>query len=220
MGRLQLDLYNPLHAAVVAAQRDHPQSHSPTLVMSTRWAENQSQMARRFFLATLAQAAVCLGLAAVLAAIFGSPPQSERIRLPVAFRFGTVFLMAGSWFLHVSRNYVRQERQREFRRSLTLALLFAVLFVGVQSFGLWGFMKSTADYQNPQLNTHGFVFMFASLHALHFLIAQSVLLWVTLAAFFDRYDHEYYFGVTFASWLWHVLGIVWLAILWVFSIAS
>ena len=177
-------------------------------------------MARRFFLATIAQAAVCIGLSLALAAVYGAPPQTERIRLPVAFQFATIALAAGSWFLHSSRNYVRVERQKEFRRSLLLALAFAILFVGVQSFGLWGFMKSTTDYQNPQLNTHGFVFMFASLHAMHFLIAQSVLLWVTLAACHDRYDHEYYFGVTFATWFWHALGIAWLAILFVFSIVG
>ena len=188
--------------------------------MSSRWAENQSMMARRFFLATVIQAAVCLGISVALATIYGAPEQTERIRLPVAFRFGTVFLLIGSWFLHTSRNYVKVERQPEFRRALLLALVFAVLFVGVQSFGLWGFMKSTKDYQNTQMNTHGFVFMFAALHAMHFLIAQSVLLWVTLAAHYDRYDHEYYFGVTFATWFWHALGLAWLAILWVFSIAS
>ena len=76
------------------------------------------------------------------------------------------------------------------------------------------------DYQQTQTNAHGFVFMFAALHAMHFLVAQSVLLWVTLAAFCDRYDHEYYFGVTFAAWFWHVLGIAWLAILCVFSVAT
>lgn len=177
-------------------------------------------MARRFFLATIVQAAVCITLAVVLAWVFKAPPATNRIRLPMAFQFGTGFLLFGSWFLHVSLKHVRVERQTEFRRSLLLALAFAVLFVGVQSYGLWGFVQSTKDYQNTQMNTHGFVFMFSSLHAMHFLVAQSVLLWVTLAAHCDRYDHEYYFGVTFAAWFWHALGIAWLAILWVFSIAA
>ena len=188
--------------------------------MSTRWAENQSMMARRFFLATIVQAVICAGLAVGLAGALGAPPQTERLQLPTAFRFGTVFLLVGSWFLHVSRNHVKVERQPEFRRSLLLALVFAVLFVGVQSYGLWGFIKGVKDHHNPQMNTHGFVFMFTALHALHFLIAQSVLLWVTIAAHYDRYDHEYYLGVTFATWFWHALGIAWFAILWVFSIAT
>ena len=188
--------------------------------MTNRWAENQSLMARRFFAATVVQALICIGLATGLAWGFGTSPQSEQLQLPTAFRFGTMFLAIGSWFLHVSRNHVRREKQIEFRRSLKLALLFAVLFVGVQSFGLWDFVKGTRDYDNPQLNSHGFVFMFTALHAMHFLVAQSVLLWVTLAAHLDRYDHEYYFGVSFATWFWHALGIAWVAILCVFSIAG
>lgn len=188
--------------------------------MTSRWAENQTMMARRFFLATIAQAGVSVGLAILLGKLFGQPPRTETVQLPESFKLGTAFLAIGSWFLHCGLNYVKQERQLEFRRSLLQALGFAILFVGVQSFGLWGFMRSTADYQNPQLNTHGFVFMFAALHGMHFLIAQSVLLWVTLAAHYDRYDHEYYFGVTFAAWFWHALGIAWLAILFVFSIVT
>ncbi|MFY9253456.1 MAG: hypothetical protein WAO83_08380 [Fuerstiella sp.] len=188
--------------------------------MSSRWAENQSMMARRFFLVTIAQAAVCLALAWGLAAVFDAPPPSDRLRLPRAFQFGTLCLIQGSWFLHVSLKNVKMERQTPFRKSLLLALTFAVLFVGIQSYGLWSFVHGTTDFQNPQMNTHGFVFMFTALHAMHFVVAQSVLLWVTLAAFCDRYDHEYYFGVTFATWFWHALGIAWIAILCVFSIAS
>lgn len=177
-------------------------------------------MARRFILATVVQAAICAGLALGLASIFGPSPQKDSLKLPTAFRFGTLFLAAGSWFLHAGREHVRREKQTEFRRSLLTALVFAVLFVGVQSFGLWAFVKSTRDHANPQLNAHGFVFMFTALHAMHFLIAQSVLLWVTLAAHLDRYDHEYFFGVTFATWIWHALGIAWIAILCVFTIVS
>ncbi len=188
--------------------------------MSSRWAENQSMMARRFFLATIAQAVVSFAMAWGLAALFRAPPPSDRLQLPTAFKFGTLCLIIGSWFLHVSLKHVKRERQPEFRKSLLLALTFAVLFVGIQSYGLWGFVEGTKDFDNPQMNTHGFVFMFTALHAMHFVIAQSVLLWVTLAAFCDRYDHEYYFGVTFATWFWHALGIAWIAILCVFSIAA
>ncbi|APZ96091.1 hypothetical protein [Fuerstiella marisgermanici] len=188
--------------------------------MSSRWAENQSLMVRRFFLATVLQVAVCIAVAWSLALIFKAPPPSDRLRLPAAFQFCTVFLLLGSWFLHAALTNVKVERQARFRRALLLALGFATLFVGVQSFGMWSFLKGTTVQQTSQLNTHGFVFMFVAMHAMHFLIAQSVLMWVTLASFYDRYDHEYYFGVAFAAWFWHALGIVWLGILWVFTVAA
>ncbi|MEZ6122279.1 MAG: hypothetical protein R3C49_03760 [Planctomycetaceae bacterium] len=188
--------------------------------MISRWAENQSLMARRFFLATIAQAVVCLVLTWLLKTIFPAPPPSLRIRLPNAFVFSTGFLIIGSWSLHIAWQAVRREQQDRFRRHLKLSLAFAVLFVAVQSFGLLGFVRGTHDAFNPQTNAHGFVFVFVALHAMHFLIAQSALLWIAIAAHYDRYDHEYYFGVTFAMWFWHALGIVWLGILCVFLIAA
>lgn len=181
---------------------------------------SRTRLARRFFLVSVGQAIVCVSLAFGLAGVFGRPAAQDQLQLPTAFQFGTVFLGLGSWLMHRSIQHVKIERQQPFRRDLLLALVLAVLFVSVQSFGLWGFVSSTKDIQNPQVNVHGFVFVFAALHAMHFVAAQSVLLWVTLSAFADRYDHEYYWGVTFASWFWHALGIVWIGILCVFAIAT
>lgn len=187
--------------------------------MATEWDLIRATTSRRFFLAAILQAQAAILIAAGLVIVVDVPPPQPELTLPTAFQFGTFLLVLGSWFLHRAVGYVRVERQPMFRRSLLMALACAVLFVGVQSFGIWSFSRTVADNANPQLNVHGFVFMFTALHALHFLIAQSVLLWVTLCAFADRYDHEYYWGVVFAAWCWHVLGIVWIAILCVFAIA-
>ncbi|MEZ6061962.1 MAG: hypothetical protein R3C19_16580 [Planctomycetaceae bacterium] len=180
---------------------------------------SRAVLTRHFFVATVMQAVVAFCIAFLLSRLNPVPPPGDGLQLPTAFQFGTLFLLAGSWFLHRSVQHVKIERQVPFRRSLLLALACAILFVGVQSFGLWHFASATKDVENPQMNVHGFVFMFTALHAMHFLVAQSVLLWITLSAFADRYDHEYYWGVTFASCFWHVLGIVWLGILCVFAIA-
>ncbi len=188
--------------------------------MSTSWQQTRATLARKFFFATALQAAAGAGIAALLIWLHGPVAMTSSLTLPVAFQYGTVALAMGSWFLHKAVGYVRVERQQQFRTSLFLALGFAVLFVGIQSYGLWVFVRGVADYQQTQTNVHGFVFMFTALHVMHFLVAQSVLLWITLCALADRYDHEYYWGVVFASWCWHALGIVWLAILCVFAIAT
>ena len=88
-----------------------------------------------------------------------------------------------------------------------------------QSYGMSALVKSISPQLEMQTSIHGMVIMFAAIHAMHFIVAQSILLWVTLSAFADRYDHEYYWGVTFACWCWHVLGIVWRGILCIFAIA-
>lgn len=161
-----------------------------------------------------------LGIFAVLVWLHVPKPPSQTVYLPVAFQYGTIFLILGSGFLHRAVMQVRLEHQLQFRRALLTALAFAVLFVGVQSYGLWEFAKGVADYKSPQTNAHGFTLVFVAIHAMHFLIAQSILLWVTLCAFADRYDHEYYWGVVFASWTWHGLGIVWIVVLCTFGIVS
>lgn len=188
--------------------------------MNPDWNLIRTRLTRRFFLAVLVQASVAGAIAAGLALLNGRPAPTPRLTLPAAFQFATFFLALGSWLVHRAVHFVRLERQPEFRLFLLLALATAALFTGIQSFGLYQFTSGVAGSPDTQLNVHGFVFMFTALHALHFVIAQSVLLWVTLCAMVDRYDHEYYWGVTFAAWCWHVLGIVWVAILCVFAIAS
>ena len=72
---------------------------------------------------------------------------------------------------------------------------------------------------NSQTGAHVFAFVFVALHAMHFVVALWFLTFVTLKARYERYDHEYYWGVTVCTWFWHALGLVWLAILAVFAVA-
>ena len=188
--------------------------------MSNRWNQTRVSLARRFFAATALQCGVILVLGFALSWMFHHPEPTTELRLPVAFQFGTMLLALGSWCLHDAHTNVRLERQLRFRRSLILALAAAVLFVAVQTYGMWALIKSISPDLEMQTSVHSIVIMFAGIHAMHFIVAQSVLLWVTLSAFDDRYDHEYYWGVTFASWCWHVLGIVWIGILCIFAIAA
>ncbi len=187
--------------------------------MANRWDLIRVSLARRFFLSTVLQAVVVLIAASLLCLLLGKQQPSAKLRLPPVFFLSTLFLAVGSWFLERARAFVRRERQAEFRRSLLLSLSFASAFVAVQGYGLWAIDKGIRTPNESQLGVHGFVIMLTALHAMHFIVAQSVLLWVTLSAFADRYDHEYFFGVTFASWCWHGLGIVWVGILFIFTMA-
>jgi cytochrome c oxidase subunit 3 len=188
--------------------------------MADRWDLIRVSLARRFFLATICQALTVIAASLLLAAVFGRQAPSEKLRLPWAFLLSTVLLGLGSWYMEQARAYVRREKQPEFRRSLLQALISAMLFVSVQGYGLWAMDKGARTADNSQLGVHSFVFMFTALHGMHFLVAQSVLLWVTLSSFADRYDHEYSWGVTIASVFWHILGVVWLCILFVFTTAN
>lgn len=151
-----------------------------------------------------------------------SAPPGAQVRLPAAFSISTGLLIAISVALHRAWTRVRIEKQRAFRRSLVVATASTSLFVGVQTFGLSVFVNSLGppDPQNTSTNPEPFVFVFAVLHALHVGVASLCLAWVTVSAFANRYDHEYCWGVTFCAFFWHVLGVVWLAILATFAIAT
>lgn len=186
-------------------------SYSPT--------SGQSQFVLKLFATYATLVAVASGLARGLVILLGAPDPTEHINLPPAFLYSSILLVLGSAFLHRSIVNVRLERQKPFRQSLVLSLAIGTLFVAFQSYGLWYLLKSAQPEQTGETGVHVFVFVFAGLHALHFTVAMMFLVFVTLRSFIDRYDHEYYWGVTVCSWFWHVLGIVWVAILVVFFFA-
>jgi cytochrome c oxidase subunit III len=71
-----------------------------------------------------------------------------------------------------------------------------------------------------QTGETAFVSIAAALHGLHFVVAIWFLLFIVLQAHRDRYDHEYYWGVSVCAWFWHALGIIWLAVLGVIAFSS
>ena len=81
-----------------------------------RHAAGESRQAVRFFLTGAAVATVGVGLALLLAAVFGKPPQLPEVWFPPAFGVSTALLAGGSFALQRALYFVRRERQRSFRR--------------------------------------------------------------------------------------------------------
>ena len=191
-----------------------------TRKLTSRVTENPSVFAMRFFAMT-AGVFCTAGLLAQMLIHFARPafPSPGNGGFPHAFWLSTLLLFAGSVMLQGAVFAVRRERQPQFRRLLILSLVSATLFVGVQIFGLWCLWQ----IQRPAEASTGAtacVFVFAAVHGLHFSIAILFLVFVTLQAFADRYDHEYYFGVTVCAYFWHFLGTAWMAIFAVLGISS
>ena len=179
---------------------------------------SQSQFALHFFLLSVALLSLAGGVAQLLVH-WGTPrPAGDALSFPKAFWLTTVFLLAGSAALQRALTMVRLERQRQFRQSLVLGLVAGTAFVGVQTYGLWCLLQRQTAEQ-VAVGASAFVFVFATLHALHFTVALMFLAFVTLKAFADRYDHEYYWGVTVCTYFWHALAAIWLCIVAVFVLA-
>lgn len=185
-------------------------------ILTHRRSPRQSELALWFFLLAAGVIGVAAGLAEALIVVAGRPA-TTTFYFPPAFVFSTLFLIGGSVFLHRSVEAVRVEKQKRFRRSLVAALVCGTLFVAVQSYALWCLMSVQVPAE-ASVSASTFVFTFAVLHAIHFSVALLCLVFISLHGFTDRYDHEYYWGVTVCGWFWHALLVVWLVILGVFAL--
>ena len=187
--------------------------------MAARRSQTQGEFAIQFFLVTSAVLCFAGALAYVLIHFGHSADGGDRLTFPPAFWISTLLLIVGSASLHRSVQHVRVERQRQFRQCLLIGLFAGTLFVGIQTYGLTCLLRNLAP-SNASTGAGSFVFVFAALHGLHFIVALLFVVFVSLRAIADRYDHEYYWGVTVCAYFWHFLGVVWACILGVFAIAS
>ena len=179
--------------------------------------EPRSVYALRFFFLAAALLAIAGVLSTALLRLFPVETAKPSNRFSGAFVVSTILLLAGSGCLHRAVAMVRIERQSSFRRWLLRATCAGTLFVAVQVYALVSLIK----LQHPDDATAqgaAFIVVLAALHGMHFVIALLFLSHVTVQAFADRYDHEYFFGVVVCSWFWHLLGIAWCAILGVMLI--
>ncbi len=179
----------------------------------------RSDFALRFFAASAALLFVALALSSALRALVPADDRHEPTRFHPAFAASTLLLFGGSMTLSRAVAFVKRERQKPFRRSLRGALVCGTLFVGIQTFALSQLIRQQSA-EEASTGAGAFVAVVATLHAMHFVVALLCLVYVTLQAFADRYDHEYYWGVTVCAWFWHALGVVWCAVLAVMAIAS
>ena len=186
--------------------------------MTNRLAQRQGDFALRFFFASATVFSIAGTLSWLLIKNSNYVPQLGELVFPPALLSSTVLLLLGSGTLHVAVQYVRIERQIQFRRSLLLALCAGTTFVSIQSYALWCLLQNQ-DPEEVETGANAFVIVFGALHFLHFTVALLFLVFVTLRGLMDRYDHEYYFGVTVCAYFWHVLGAAWLFILGVLGIA-
>lgn len=178
---------------------------------------SRSEFAVRFAVISAMLLLLAGCLAAVLLQIFPVPPRRSSTDFPLAFLFSTFMLILGSFSLTRAQMFVRRERQTPFRRQLLLGLVAGTLFVTSQMYALTILIRQQSPAE-VETGASPYVAVIAALHAVHFVVALMFLVFVTVHAFADRYDHEYYFGVTICSWFWHALGVAWLIVLGVIGV--
>jgi cytochrome c oxidase subunit 3 len=180
--------------------------------------EPRSAYAMQFFLLAAALLLVAITLSMVLLSLLPPNTAARPNQFSWAFGVSTCLLLSGSGCMHQAIESVRRERQSRFRRWLKLALTAGTLFVAVQTYALTCLIRQQPP-DDASTGAAAFVAVFAAMHGMHFVIALLFLSHITVQALADRYDHEYFWGVTVCAWFWHALGLVWLAILFVMMVA-
>jgi cytochrome c oxidase subunit III len=190
----------------------------PTAEEFTTTRVTRSDVALRFAGAAMLVALAAGGFAFLLMRWF-PPTAFPELRFPPLFAVSTLLLLLGSVSLSRAIAAVRRERQVLFRRRLLMAVVFGTIFVAVQISSLnWLIQRQVPE--ETATGAAAFVIVMAGLHAMHFVVAVWFLIFVTVWALADRYDHEYHWGVTVCAWFWHALSVVWVAVLTVVAIAS
>ena len=172
--------------------------------------------ARSFVVVTLLMAFSAAGIWLLLQI---ADPVAKRGTIPVAFGITTAALLLVSYAFHRAVACVRRERQRPFRWWLLTAAVGGVVFASVQSFGLLAILPADRAVLNTTSGVDAFLIATVFMHGLHVVMAFFFTARVIVEAHLDRYDHEYYWGVRACAMLWHALGIAWLLVLSVLSIA-
>lgn len=139
------------------------------------------------------------------------------LEMPSSFWGSTVVLVAISFLLHLAVVNVRQEKQLQFRRFLTTAVVLAFVFLILQGEGMYRLIATHFSTTDGSGKLYGIGFTLALIHAFHVIGGVVFLIYIGVQMSKDRYDHERHWTVDICATYWHFLDVIWilmLATLW------
>ena len=148
----------------------------------------------------------------------GLRPQS--FYLPRSFVPSTMLLVGVSGALEWALRAARRDRVTDVRIASIAALVMGVLFMLVQSEGMYRLVVAATTVVSSRNSTYALTFVLAFLHALHVLGGIVGLVITVWNANRDRYDHERHFGLRFCTVYWHFLDAVWVLLMACFIITG
>ena len=195
------------------------------------------------FLASLAMLFIASMLGYVLIRVTGGQPTGV-IRLPASLWVSTIMMLASSYTMHRCLLAIRREKQALFRTYLTATILFATVFVFIQTPAMAQLLRehqaATVEYKKQQADLkpavhdpssnedeiiaghrsmpfYGLVMVLILIHALHVVGGMIALGVVAYHGYQGRYDHEHFVGVNNCVLYWHFLDVVWIVMFTVIS---
>ena len=196
-----------------------------------------STIAMWLFLGSLSMLFVASLFGYVLVRVYRSSQTAGALHLPSSLWVSTLMMLAASYTMHRGLNAIRREKQALFRTYLSATVLFASVFVIIQTpamIKLWHeHQTATKAYfaaqaalpaakPDPTINTdeviagqnsapiYGIVVILILVHALHVIGGMVSLGLISYNTYHGRYDHEHYAGVQNCVLYWHFLDAVWI----------
>jgi len=144
----------------------------------------------------------------------------EPFSIPVSLWISTFCLIGSSITIQRAITAIRREQSDKTNRQLRLCCAFAALFTLFQIIGMYQVLVTHAGAFSSENTTgigmNGIAFTLMFTHGLHVLAGLIWLGIVTYRVVRNKYDHEYYLGLTLCSYYWHFLDFIWLAMFLVF----
>ena len=196
-----------------------------------------STIAMWLFLGSLSMLFIASLLGYVLIRVYRSSQTAGALHLPPSLWVSTLMMLASSYTMHRGLTAIRREKQALFRTYLSATVLFASVFVVIQTpamVKLWrdhqtttqAYFKAEAERPKPKadptINTdeiqpgqnsapiYGIVVVLIFVHALHVIGGMVSLGLVAYNTYHGRYDHEHYAGIQNCVLYWHFLDAVWI----------
>ncbi len=132
--------------------------------------------------------------------------------LPIGLFASTTMILCVSASLHRAMKAIRANQLERLEHSLMLTLLFAVGFLGGQTFN-WIHMSGAQLRPNGETLYIMTFFLLTGLHAVHVLGGFIPLSIVTVRARRREYSSSHCEGIKLCAQYWHFLAIVWLVML-------
>ncbi len=132
--------------------------------------------------------------------------------LPLGLVASTTMILCVSYSLHRALKAIKKNQLEGLEHSLWLSILFAIGFLGGQSFN-WIHMSGAQLRPNGETLYIMTFFLLTGLHAVHVLGGFVPLALVTRHAHRREYSSSRYEGIRLCAQYWHFLAIVWLVML-------
>ena len=144
----------------------------------------------------------------------------ESFFLPRSFVPSTLLLLGVSGALEWAMRSARKDRSNEVRIATIAALVMGLLFMLVQSEGMYRLLISSWAAKSSRNSAYALTLVLAFLHALHVVGGIVGLGIASFQANRDRYDHERHFGLRFCTLYWHFLDLVWIVLMICFIVTG